>query len=133
MREIGAQQAQIEGNNSNGSGNGNGGDQFNDGGGMAGPPQGLIERLKDYGQEDAFALWDELSSDERELLVKDIEVFHFCCVIIRKFFMYVCLVYGWIDIFCVCCDCRMWIFLGLIGLFVARFSHMVFFCFEYIN
>ncbi|KAL1833869.1 hypothetical protein DCAR_0104003 [Daucus carota subsp. sativus] len=73
MREIGAQQAQIEGNNSNGSGNGNGGDQFNDGGGMAGPPQGLIERLKDYGQEDAFALWDELSSDERELLVKDIE------------------------------------------------------------
>lgn len=38
------------------------------------PPQALLERLKDYGQEDAFALWDELSSDERQLLVKDIEV-----------------------------------------------------------
>ncbi|KAM3731852.1 hypothetical protein ACB098_11G014400 [Castanea mollissima] len=31
------------------------------------------ERLKDYGQEDAFALWDELSADERSFLVKDIE------------------------------------------------------------
>lgn len=38
------------------------------------PPQALLERLKDYGQEDAFALWDELSPDERDLLVKDIEV-----------------------------------------------------------
>lgn len=38
------------------------------------PPQTLLERLKDYGQEDAFALWDELSPEERELLVKDIEV-----------------------------------------------------------
>lgn len=38
------------------------------------PPQALLERLKDYGQEDAFALWDELSPDERQLLVKDIEV-----------------------------------------------------------
>ncbi|GAV87956.1 UDPGP domain-containing protein [Cephalotus follicularis] len=37
------------------------------------PPQALLERLKDYGQEDAFALWDELSPDERHLLVKDIE------------------------------------------------------------
>ncbi|KAJ9183270.1 hypothetical protein P3X46_007149 [Hevea brasiliensis] len=37
------------------------------------PPQALLERLKDYGQEDAFALWDELSPDERDLLVKDIE------------------------------------------------------------
>ncbi|KAJ6942771.1 UDP-N-acetylglucosamine diphosphorylase 2-like [Populus alba x Populus x berolinensis] len=37
------------------------------------PPQALLERLKDYGQEDAFALWDELSTEERELLVKDIE------------------------------------------------------------
>ncbi|KAF3450033.1 hypothetical protein FNV43_RR06112 [Rhamnella rubrinervis] len=37
------------------------------------PPQALLERLKDYGQEDAFALWDELSSDERLLLVRDIE------------------------------------------------------------
>lgn len=38
------------------------------------PPQALLERLKDYGQEDAFALWDELSAEERDLLVKDIEV-----------------------------------------------------------
>lgn len=38
------------------------------------PPQALLERLKDYGQEDAFALWDELSPDERDHLVKDIEV-----------------------------------------------------------
>lgn len=38
------------------------------------PPQALLERLKDYGQEDAFALWDELSPDERDFLVKDIEV-----------------------------------------------------------
>lgn len=38
------------------------------------PPQALLERLKDYGQEDSFALWDELSTEERELLVRDIEV-----------------------------------------------------------
>ncbi|XP_065852850.1 UDP-N-acetylglucosamine diphosphorylase 1-like [Euphorbia lathyris] len=37
------------------------------------PPQALLERLKDYGQEDVFSLWDELSPDERDLLVKDIE------------------------------------------------------------
>ncbi|XP_022146685.1 UDP-N-acetylglucosamine diphosphorylase 2-like [Momordica charantia] len=37
------------------------------------PPQALLERLKDYGQEDVFALWDELSHEERDLLVKDIE------------------------------------------------------------
>ncbi|KAL3616694.1 UDP-N-acetylglucosamine diphosphorylase 1 [Castilleja foliolosa] len=37
------------------------------------PPESLLERLKDYGQEDAFALWDELSTEERDLLVKDIE------------------------------------------------------------
>lgn len=37
------------------------------------PPQALLERLKDYGQEDAFALWDELSPEERDFLVKDIE------------------------------------------------------------
>ncbi|MED6192312.1 UDP-N-acetylglucosamine diphosphorylase 1 [Stylosanthes scabra] len=37
------------------------------------PPQQLLERLKDYGQEDAFALWDELSPDERDFLVKDIQ------------------------------------------------------------
>lgn len=41
------------------------------------PPQPLLERLKDYGQEDAFALWDELSLEERDLLVKDIEVISF--------------------------------------------------------
>lgn len=40
------------------------------------PPQHLLERLKDYGHEDAFALWDELSPDERDLLVKDIQVIH---------------------------------------------------------
>lgn len=39
------------------------------------PPQALLERLKDYGQEDVFALWDELSHEERDLLVKDIEVY----------------------------------------------------------
>lgn len=39
------------------------------------PPQALLERLKDYGQEDVFSLWDELSPDEKDLLVKDIEVF----------------------------------------------------------
>ncbi|KAF3619203.1 hypothetical protein FXO37_33821 [Capsicum annuum] len=37
------------------------------------PPQALLERLKDYGQEDAFALWDELSPEEKHLLVNDIE------------------------------------------------------------
>ncbi|KAL9329021.1 hypothetical protein ACSQ67_004024 [Phaseolus vulgaris] len=37
------------------------------------PPQALLERLKDFGQEDAFALWYELSPEERDFLVKDIE------------------------------------------------------------
>ncbi|KAL8513212.1 hypothetical protein ACS0TY_019423 [Phlomoides rotata] len=37
------------------------------------PPQSLLEMLKDYGQEDVFALWDELSTEERDLLIKDIE------------------------------------------------------------
>ncbi|KAG9139690.1 hypothetical protein Leryth_021163 [Lithospermum erythrorhizon] len=37
------------------------------------PPLDLLERLKDYGQEDVFALWDELSSQERQLLFKDIQ------------------------------------------------------------
>ncbi|KAG1326399.1 UDP-N-acetylglucosamine diphosphorylase 2 [Cocos nucifera] len=37
------------------------------------PPQALLERLKDYGQEGAFAMWDELSPEERDLVVKDIE------------------------------------------------------------
>ncbi|XP_050232094.1 UDP-N-acetylglucosamine diphosphorylase 1-like [Mercurialis annua] len=37
------------------------------------PPQALLERLKDYGQEDVFTLWDELSLEERDFLVRDIE------------------------------------------------------------
>ncbi|XP_010504992.1 PREDICTED: UDP-N-acetylglucosamine diphosphorylase 2-like isoform X2 [Camelina sativa] len=37
------------------------------------PHQALVERLKDYGQEDVFALWDELSPEERDLLLRDIE------------------------------------------------------------
>lgn len=41
---------------------------------VSAPPQALLERLKDYGQEDVFALWDELSHEERDFLVKDIEV-----------------------------------------------------------
>jgi UDP-N-acetylglucosamine/UDP-N-acetylgalactosamine diphosphorylase len=40
----------------------------------AAPPQALLERMKDYGQEGAFALWDELSPEDRDLLVRDIEV-----------------------------------------------------------
>jgi UDP-N-acetylglucosamine/UDP-N-acetylgalactosamine diphosphorylase len=40
----------------------------------AAPPQAMLERMKDYGQEGAFALWDDLSPEERELLVRDIEV-----------------------------------------------------------
>jgi len=38
------------------------------------PRQALVERLKDYGQEDIFSLWDELSPDEKDFLVRDIEV-----------------------------------------------------------
>ncbi|XP_075500959.1 UDP-N-acetylglucosamine diphosphorylase 1-like [Primulina tabacum] len=37
------------------------------------PPLQLLERLKDYGQEDVFAFWDELSPEERLLLVQDIQ------------------------------------------------------------
>ncbi|KAL8193848.1 hypothetical protein R6Q57_026090 [Mikania cordata] len=37
------------------------------------PPQALLERLKDYGQEDAFAFWDQLSSDQQNFLVQEIE------------------------------------------------------------
>ncbi|KAG8497692.1 hypothetical protein CXB51_006974 [Gossypium anomalum] len=40
---------------------------------VAAPLQLLLERLKDYGQEDAFALWDELSPEERHLLLNDIQ------------------------------------------------------------
>ncbi|CAA7040602.1 unnamed protein product [Microthlaspi erraticum] len=39
----------------------------------ASPHQALVERLKDYGQEDVFALWEELSPEERDLLVNEIE------------------------------------------------------------
>ncbi|GMJ12591.1 N-acetylglucosamine-1-phosphate uridylyltransferase 2 [Hibiscus trionum] len=37
------------------------------------PPQLLLERLKDYGQEHVFALWDELSPEERHLILNDIQ------------------------------------------------------------
>ncbi|KAJ3693518.1 hypothetical protein LUZ60_008998 [Juncus effusus] len=37
------------------------------------PPQEMVERLKDYGQEHSFSLWDEILPEERELLVRDIE------------------------------------------------------------
>ncbi|KAK4564445.1 hypothetical protein RGQ29_006482 [Quercus rubra] len=57
-------QSEGESNNINNNNNGSWTQQ---------PPQALLERLKDYGQEDAFALWDELSADERSFLVKDIE------------------------------------------------------------
>lgn len=40
----------------------------------AAPPQELLERLKDYGQEGAFAFWDELAPEERDRLIRDIEV-----------------------------------------------------------
>ncbi|XP_030943488.1 UDP-N-acetylglucosamine diphosphorylase 1-like [Quercus lobata] len=60
MRET---QSEGESNNNN----------SNNGSWTQQPPQALLERLKDYGQEDAFALWDELSADERSFLVKDIE------------------------------------------------------------
>ena len=40
----------------------------------AAPPQELLERLKDYGQEGAFAFWDELGPEERDHLIRDIEV-----------------------------------------------------------
>ncbi|ONM14006.1 UDP-N-acetylglucosamine diphosphorylase 2 [Zea mays] len=39
----------------------------------AAPPQAMLERMKDYGQEGAFALWDDLSPEDQELLVRDIE------------------------------------------------------------
>ncbi|KAJ6795295.1 putative UDP-N-acetylglucosamine diphosphorylase 1 [Iris pallida] len=32
-----------------------------------------MEMMKDYGQEDGFTLWEELSVDECNLLVKDIQ------------------------------------------------------------
>ncbi|KAL7210875.1 hypothetical protein ACSBR2_013866 [Camellia fascicularis] len=61
MREPATQEVVMSNNNNN---NNNA---------SSSPPQALLERLKDYGQEDAFALWDGLSPEERDLLVKDIE------------------------------------------------------------
>ena len=46
----------------------------------AAPPQAMLERMKDYGQEGAFALWDDLSPEDRELLVRDIEVRQQCAL-----------------------------------------------------
>ncbi|KAE8706602.1 UDP-N-acetylglucosamine diphosphorylase 2 [Hibiscus syriacus] len=40
------------------------------------PPQQLMERLKDYGQEHVFSLCDELSPQERHLLLNDIQIDH---------------------------------------------------------
>ncbi|KAK9756151.1 hypothetical protein RND81_01G077000 [Saponaria officinalis] len=37
------------------------------------PPQALLERLKDYGQEDVFAFWDDLALHERQQLIHDIQ------------------------------------------------------------
>lgn len=59
MREPATQEVVMSNNNNNNA--------------SSSPPQALLERLKDYGQEDAFALWDGLSPEERDLLVKDIE------------------------------------------------------------
>jgi hypothetical protein len=47
----------------------------------AAPPQAMLERMKDYGQEGAFALWDDLSPEDRELLVRDIEVRQQCALV----------------------------------------------------
>lgn len=38
------------------------------------PPQDLLERLKDYGQEHCLDLWKDLSSEERVLLLKNLEI-----------------------------------------------------------
>lgn len=42
----------------------------------ASPPQALLERLKDYGQEEAIAHWPQLSPRERQLLLHDLQVGH---------------------------------------------------------
>lgn len=39
----------------------------------AAPPQAVLERLKDFGQEQTLALWKELNNNERGLLMKDLE------------------------------------------------------------
>lgn len=37
------------------------------------PPQDLLERLKDYGQEHCLDFWKEISPEEKELLIRDLE------------------------------------------------------------
>eukprot|EP00249_Psilotum_nudum_P004804 c18299_g1_i1 orf=181-1626(+) len=37
------------------------------------PPQALLERLKDFGQEQCLGHWKELSPEERDLVVRDLE------------------------------------------------------------
>ena len=104
------------------------------------PPQALLERLKDYGQEDAFALWDELSSDERQLLVKDIEVIstpRSLSLLLRNRacrdseIYFKCIVVDFVKLMqfvFVLCN-RAWIFRESIGSFGARFDLTV----SYIN
>jgi hypothetical protein len=48
------------------------------------PPQDVLERLKDFGQEQTLALWKELSSNERGLLIKDLEVFNYSLIFNRS-------------------------------------------------
>lgn len=60
--------------------------ETNGGGVSSPPPQALLERLKDYGQEDVFSLWDELSHEERDFLVKDIEVSSFLPLVLQFYF-----------------------------------------------
>ncbi|MCO5568081.1 hypothetical protein L7F22_021776 [Adiantum nelumboides] len=38
------------------------------------PPQDLLERLKDYGQEHCLDFWKDLTAEERNLLLKNLEV-----------------------------------------------------------
>ncbi|KAH7679041.1 UDP-N-acetylglucosamine diphosphorylase protein [Dioscorea alata] len=40
---------------------------------VAAPPLALLEKLKNYGQDHVFSLWDQLSAEERDLLVEAIE------------------------------------------------------------
>ncbi|KAJ7565522.1 hypothetical protein O6H91_02G063800 [Diphasiastrum complanatum] len=39
----------------------------------AAPPQTLLERLKDFGQEQTLCFWPELKPEERDILVRDLE------------------------------------------------------------
>ncbi|KAL2632710.1 hypothetical protein R1flu_004189 [Riccia fluitans] len=38
------------------------------------PPQDLLERFKDYGQDQTLAYWHELSPEERDILIRDLEL-----------------------------------------------------------